>query len=236
MRILRKDAFHNPHHLERIHLHRAADEGIDCNVMCYEKNKFACTHQIKECVMEFMDVIRNRRAVREYTDAKIEASVIDRLIYTATLAPSAMNLQPWAFAVTLDREHIERFSKHAMDMLMEDCTNPLEGYVRKHLEENPQFTIFYHAPALVLVIAKTDEAQAKEDCCLAAEVLMLAARNEGLGSCWIGLARTWLDLPSTKRELGIPEHYHVVAPIVLGHPKQWPEPHERLDPQIFRLD
>ena len=30
---------------------------------------------------------------------------------------------------------------------------------------------------------------------------MLAARNEGLGSCWIGFTRPWLDLPSTKAEL-----------------------------------
>jgi nitroreductase len=51
---------------------------------------------------------------------------------------------------------------------------------------------------------------------------MLAARNDGIGSCWIGLSRSWLNLPSTKRELGLPEYYEVVAPIILGYPGAWP--------------
>jgi nitroreductase len=32
---------------------------------------------------------------------------------------------------------------------------------------------------------------------------MLAARDEGIGSCWIGFSRPWLNLPSTKQELGV---------------------------------
>jgi len=64
---------------------------------------------------------------------------------------------------------------------------------------------------------------------------MLAARNEGLGSCWIGFARPWLDLPATKAELNLPEHYHVVAPIVLGLPKAWPDSHGRKPAEIYWL-
>jgi nitroreductase len=98
--------------------------------------------------------------------------------------------------------------------------------------EDPKFVLFYHAPALVLVIAKSSEDQAKEDCCLAAQTLMLAARDAGLGSCWIGLSRPWFNLSSSKRELGLPEPYHIVAPIVLGYPKAWPEPHGRNPAEI----
>ena len=54
--------------------------------------------------MELMDGIRDRRSVRDYTDAAIDRATIERLIEAAILAPSAMNLQPWAFAVLLDRE------------------------------------------------------------------------------------------------------------------------------------
>jgi nitroreductase len=60
------------------------------------------------------------------------------------------------------------------------------------------------------------EPQAAEDCWLAAENLMLAARDEGLGTCWIGLSRAWFNLPSTKCELSLPEQYEVVAPIILA--------------------
>jgi nitroreductase len=60
--------------------------------------------------MESMDVIRNKRAVRDYTNASIERATIERLIEATILAPSAMNLQPWAFSVLLGREHIESAS------------------------------------------------------------------------------------------------------------------------------
>ncbi len=70
--------------------------------MCFEQS-----------AMELMDAIKNRRAVRDYTDAPVEHSVIERLIEAAILAPSAMNLQPWSFAVVLGREHIENYAKRA---------------------------------------------------------------------------------------------------------------------------
>ena len=69
-----------------------------------------------------------------------------------------------------------------------------------------------------------------EDSCLAAQNLMLAARDEGIGSCWIGFGRAWLNLPSTKKELALADNCHAVAPIVPGYPKMWPESHGRKPP------
>ena len=40
-----------------------------------------------------MNVLRNRRAVRDYTDARLGRPVLERLIGAAIPAPSAMNLQ-----------------------------------------------------------------------------------------------------------------------------------------------
>ena len=185
--------------------------------------------------MELMDVIKNRRAVREYTDAEIDRATIERLIGAAVLAPSAMNLQPWAFAALLGRERIEGYAKRAKEWLLASLSQTAYDPSIRHMLEDPQFALFYHAPALVVVLAKSSGTQAAEDCCLAAENLMLAARNEGLGSCWIGFARPWLDLPATKAELKLPEQCHVVAPIVLGHPKAWPESHGRKPAEIHWL-
>ena len=89
--------------------------------------------------------------------------------------------------------------------------------------------------ALVLILATSSDTQATEDCCLAAENFMLAARDDELGTCWVGLARPWFNLSATKVELELPESYRVVAPIVLGRPKAWPEPHERNPAQIHWL-
>jgi nitroreductase len=185
--------------------------------------------------MELMDVIKNRRAVRDYSDAPIELSTVERLIEAAILAPSAMNMQPWAFAVLLDRELIEGFAKRAKEWFLASFLQTAYEPSIRHMLEDPEFALFYHAPALVIVLATSASTQAAEDCCLAAENLMLAARNEGLGSCWIGFARPWLDLPATKAELKLSEQYHVVAPIVLGYPKAWPESHGRKPAEIHWL-
>jgi nitroreductase len=185
--------------------------------------------------MEFMDVLSNRRAVRDFTSDRLDRFAIERLIGAAILAPSAMNLQPWAFAALLDPERIDSYAERAGRWLLENETG--FGEAGREILERPGFSVFYHAPALVIVMAQSSStqssaAQAAEDCCLAAQNLMLAARDQGIGSCWIGFARPWLNLPSTKKELALPDGYTVVAPIVLGYPKAWPESHGRKPPEI----
>ncbi len=183
--------------------------------------------------MEFLEVIRKRRAVREYTNAPVERSVVEQLIGAAILAPSAINLQPWAFAVVLDGALIEEYGRRAKNWSLANFSQTSFTLDLRRMLEDPGFTMFYHAPALLMVLAKPSETQAAEDCCLAAENMMLAARDMGLGTCWIGLARPWLDLPSTKAELRLLNQCRVVAPIVLGHPKAWPESHGRSPAEIY---
>jgi nitroreductase len=185
--------------------------------------------------MDFLQVVQQRRAVREYRDVPVDPALIERLVGVAVLAPSAMNLQPWAFAVITGTERIDEYARRAKDHLLTQATTPTSSRTRELLSD-PSFSIFYHAPALVLVLARSDEGQAKEDCCLAAQIFMLAAREAGLGTCWIGLGRPWLDLTETKIELALPPHYHVVAPIVLGFPRAWPPLHERTPPEIHWID
>ena len=185
--------------------------------------------------MELIDTIRNRRAVREYTDAPIERAAIERVINAANLAPSAMNLQPWAFAALVNRERINEYAVRVKSWLLTDFSKtPFDASLRT-LVAGESYNVFHHAPAIVLVLAKSAQPQASEDCCLAAENLMLAARSEDLGTCCIGLARPWFNLQSTKQELGLPEQYVVVVPIVLGHPKTWPESHGRHPAEIHWL-
>ncbi len=182
--------------------------------------------------MEFAELIGKRRAVRAYKDSPIEQSDIQSLIDAAILAPSAMNRQPWAFAASVDPKRIDDFSSRARAWLLENTGETSADIPIHQMLEDPELALLHHAPALVLVLAKSSDRQASEDCCLAAENLMLAARDAGLGTCWIGLSRPWFDLPSTKLELGLPENYRIVAPIIVGHPKSWPEPHGRNPAEI----
>ena len=89
--------------------------------------------------MELMDVIRNRRAVRDFTDAGIDRATIERLIGAGILAPSAMNLQPWAFSVLLGRERIEGYAKRAKDWLLASLSQTSYDPSIRHMLEDPQF-------------------------------------------------------------------------------------------------
>jgi nitroreductase len=185
--------------------------------------------------VELMEVVRNRRAVREYIDAPIDRPTVERLISAAILAPSAINLQPWAFAVLLDRERIREYANRIKCWLLANFSQTSLDPSLRHNIEQESYSVFHGAPAIVLLLAKSAQPQACEDCCLAAQNLMLAARDEGLGTCCIGLARPWLNLQSTKHELKLPEQYEVVLPIILGHPKAWPESHGRRPAEVHWL-
>jgi len=179
--------------------------------------------------MEFSQVVLGRRAVRRYTSDPVPAALVEQLIELATHAPSAMNLQPWAFAITNDAARIDEYAMLAKEYYLahEDVPNTVRALIG-----DPDHSIFHHAPVLVLVLARFDTEQAREDCCLAAQTLMLAARDAGLGSCWVGFSRPWLNRPETRAQLKLPRGYRIVAPIVMGYPAAWPPIHGRTAPEI----
>lgn len=188
--------------------------------------------------MELADAIRKRRSVHEYTNAPIDRLMIQSLIDAAIQAPSAMNNQPWAFCVFLDRRRIDDLSEQVKNWLLSQ-TLQAPSELNQALAEiltDPGFSLFHHASVLMLVLAKPSANQAIEACCLAAQNLLLAAREEGIATCWIGLSRPFFDLRSTKLELGLPEAYRVVAPIILGYPKTWPSSPGRQAAEIRWMD
>jgi len=185
--------------------------------------------------MELIDVLEKRRAVRVYLDKPLDRATVEQLIHCATLAPSAMNLQPWAFAVIIGKQRIEKLGQRIKDSLLKNFSETVYGPSIRGMIEKPEYSLLHDAPVLVLVMAKSPEPQALEDCCLAAQNLMLAARDRDIGTCWVGFARPWLNLAEIKSELGIAEKYHVVAPIVMGYPKSWPDSHGRNAPEIHWL-
>ncbi|KQU92421.1 hypothetical protein ASD12_05840 [Mesorhizobium sp. Root102] len=174
--------------------------------------------------MELMEALRTRRAVREFTGVPVEEDVIEELIGAAILAPSAVNLQPWGFAVVQGVERLHGLSAEAKHHVQAHL--PPGSPLAIHAAD-PAFAIFHGAAALVVICAINDESQSSEDCCLAGENFMLAAHARGLGTCWIGLSRPWLNDPAVKAKLGIPARWHAVAPIILGHRGTLPPPTPR---------
>lgn len=182
--------------------------------------------------MELLKAIYQRRAIREFSDASVSGAGVLDLIRAAAQAPSAMNQQPWAFAVFHGRDRLARYSRRAKTHLLA-TTGPSFGLdPRIDQYANAGANLFHGADTLVLICARPGKFSPVEDCFLAAQNLMLAAHGLGLGTCPVGFARTWFNLPEVKAELGIPAHYEAVLPIVVGHPAHPPAPVPKNDSEI----
>jgi nitroreductase len=183
--------------------------------------------------MELHEAIYSRRSVRAYTDTPVDRAVIEELLAAAVQAPTGMNLQPWAFGVIQGVEAIRSYSDRAKTILL-DMFGEAEWFARyKEMVSAPDYSLFYGAPALVAIYAKPTAPSAQADCCLAAGTFMLAARDKGLGSCWIGFSTGYFASQEAKMEFGVPDDYHIVAPIILGYPDGPPKPVEKNPPEIL---
>ena len=174
--------------------------------------------------MELHQAIYGRRSTREFTSEPVDRTVLLRLIDAAIQAPSAVNEQPWSFTVVQDKAVLARISSEAKAYILRA---PPKDIPSEHLQEllrDPGFDIFYRAPALIVISSVLQNQWAVENCALAAENLMLAAYAQGLGTCWIGFAQTWLATPAGKELLRAPATCLPVAPIIVGHPKSLPAP------------
>jgi len=152
--------------------------------------------------MEFYDVIKTRRSVRSYKPDPIPDDVLKRVLDAARIAPSGSNRQPWKFIVVKDEETKRK--------LVSACHNQS-----------------WMAEAPVIIVACAQELDYNRggymgklsgvmDATIAFTHLILAARAEGLGTCWIGA----FDNERVKEILGVPEGWNVAALTPLGYPAE----------------
>lgn len=72
--------------------------------------------------MNFDETINNRRSARIFTDEAVTQNQLNKILLSASLAPSAKNRQPWKFYILNDEQ-----KNHIMNMLFEwDKSNPNE--------------------------------------------------------------------------------------------------------------
>jgi len=183
--------------------------------------------------MELMQALATRRSTRKYLPAPVGRETLEELIRAATLAPSAMNSQPWAFGVIEGAETLRAYSDRTKTLILSKAAEMpwIEHY--RGMFEDPDYSIFYGAPALVLICGKPSGVHAEGDCAMAALTLMLAAHDRGLATCWVGFFGFLLNQPDEKAALGIPAEYSTVAPIIVGHPDgEMPMP-ERAAPEML---
>jgi nitroreductase len=184
--------------------------------------------------MEAIDAIMTRRSVRKFEKRQIPDAILEKIIRAGTYAPSALALQPWAFVVVQDQKFLDRVSdycKPIMISLMKDAHNGMSDAFRSLLERDG-YSIFYHAPTVILVIGMTDSRFREIDCSLCAENMMLAAHALGMGSCWIGSTGVAYENQELMAGFHIPDGYSPVGTIVFGYPAETPEVHDKHLPGI----
>ena len=87
--------------------------------------------------------------MRDYRDEAVGEPTIGRLIDAAVEAPSAVNEQPWTFAVVRDQSCSTGFLSEAKaHMLAARARTRISVHFRPHFERS-EFEIFYRAPVLM---------------------------------------------------------------------------------------
>jgi nitroreductase len=184
--------------------------------------------------VEILTVIRERRSIRNYTNREVPETVLRTIIAAGVQAPTALGLQPWQFVVVRDRDLMRQASDYCKPILAEKIGEESRPGTDEFLAalRNPDYSIFYNAPVLVLILGDREVVSSVLDCTLCAENMMLAAWALGLGSCWIGSATLIQQNPNLLAALKVPDDYQVVAPLIFGYPAPLLPKPERREPRI----
>ena len=184
--------------------------------------------------MELIDAIYSRRAVRDYKDREVYRATIEMLIDAAVQAPTALDEQPWVFAVIQGKGLLQDYSDRAKTHFLATFNPGSDPHsMRRDLLMNPSFNLFYNAGTLLVIYARPNRHFAPVDCCLAAENLMLAAHAQGLATCPVGFAQSWFDLPEIKTEIRVSQDNTAVIPLIVGYPAATPGAVPRKKPEVI---
>lgn len=168
--------------------------------------------------MTVHEAIATRKSVRSWKDAPVSNAVLDRVLDSVRLAPSAKNQAEWRLIIVRDRELRRKLGAAAAG----------QRFVAE-------------APVVVVACSQTDRRTMRcghpaflIDASIAMDHLTLAAIEEGLGTCWIGA----FDPDEVRSILGIPAGVEVVSLMPLGYPAD-PSRAEKNRPakdELFRYD
>jgi len=142
--------------------------------------------------MTVSELIRTKRAVRQFTDEPLSEEAIRSILNAGRRAQSSKNTQPWHFIAIRERATLRQLAT---------C-----GAYAGHLAG---------APFAVALISSTDEGF---DLGQAAASMQLAAWELGIGSCIASMG----EPEKAKAILGVPQDLHFDVAISFGYPLPTP--------------
>lgn len=151
---------------------------------------------------EVYKTIMKRRSIRSFKPGKIPYRLLEKFVDAGRVAPSAANLQSLEYIIVDDDALLEKIFSYVK----------FAGYIdwNPTKEEMPR--------AYIVMLSKKDNSYVKYDAGLAAENIILAAMEEGIGSCLIGA----FDEEKVKDLLDIPQQYTIHMLVALGYPAESP--------------
>ena len=152
------------------------------------------------------NLIVARRTVRQFKPEPVPRALLDRVVDAGRLAPSAANLQPLEF-ILVDEPALraEVFPCLKWAAYIAPAGNPAPG-------REPA------AYVVVLVNTALREKMFEYDVGAANENMILAARGEGVESCWL----LSIDRERLRVILKVPESYRIDSVIAFGYPAEAP--------------
>ncbi|MGM0598965.1 MAG: nitroreductase family protein [Candidatus Rifleibacteriota bacterium] len=202
--------------------------------------------------MEFSELVFARRTVRRFTPEPIRQAVLEKILKAGLAAPSPNNSSPWVISVVTNGEVIQKM-KAAVNEKLDLMFSKISPDNKSTLEKVKIFsTIFANAPVVLAVFSKSYHAPIhdllKEGDVTPDQInkwrrypelqatgalvqnMLLAATEEGLGSCWISgalIARKELEEILDAKDL------HLETMVALGHQDSQPHPKEPLDLELY---
>lgn len=176
--------------------------------------------------METRECLLTRRSIRKYKPDPISRETLERILEAGLAAPSAINLQHWYFVAVQSPEAMNDL-KAIMGQVVEKFTPILEERFSRHPEQvgitNTFMSTLGGAPVCLLAFFLKpdfpDRDGAMQSVSAAIENVLLAAWNEGTGSCWMSAPQR-IGFGPALQERFAPGKGEFVAAITLGYPDQ----------------
>lgn len=159
--------------------------------------------------MELRTLLNERRSNRAFNGKPVTSAQVQELLYAATKAPNACNLQSWHF-YALDQQKIA-------DMV----PTVYKGEWIK--TAGVAFVVCTEDGALTSRFGERGKLFAIQDTAAAMTMLLLRATDLGLTGCWIGA----FDPDECRRFLSIPDTRTPVAIAMVGYADELPPLRER---------
>ncbi len=153
--------------------------------------------------MDFIEVIKTRKSIRDYLDKKIPDKILDEILEAGRVAPSCQNRQCWRYVVVKDKKIINKLA----------LQSGLIGKVNFFIKNAPVIIVAFANPKNSCRLNGQDYYLV--DIGISFQQMMLTAWNYGIGSCWLAA----FSEEKVKEILNIPKKYKVVAMSPFGYPK-----------------